>query len=66
MNAKSQWVVLSSPMNATRPKVTPSMSRTGCPMLATQCAAVPERAVEPLSLAARNAHDESTDRRRMR
>jgi len=27
---------------------------------------VPELAVEPLSLAARNAHDESTDRRRMR
>jgi hypothetical protein len=41
MNAKSQAVVLWSPMNATLPNTVPSMSRTCWPIVDTQCAAVP-------------------------
>jgi hypothetical protein len=41
MNAKSVAVVSALPMNAAVPNCTPSMSRTGCLMWSTQCAAVP-------------------------
>ena len=47
MNAKSQSVVLASPMKATEPNSTPSMSRTRWPTAETQCAAVPRYDLPP-------------------
>jgi hypothetical protein len=47
MKAKSHSVTSALPMKATLPNVVPSMSRTVCPTLATQCAAVPRYVLPP-------------------